>query len=130
MLPFQLIEYPSDGGGLSVRQFEDEFLSAVSLGQCQQYRLCLGLAYDQIHFPVPALRPLSDVCGPVLNAGKFRMCNALLCIVLLLLFPALVPEVLVGQGQKDPLIYVAIQSADTDAGLPLPEPPQGSICPR
>ena len=67
MLPFQPVEYASDGGRLSVRQFEDKLLSAVSLRQRQQDRAGLGFADDQIHLPVSALRPLADVCRPVLN---------------------------------------------------------------
>lgn len=130
MLPFQLIEYSADGGGLPVRQLEDEFLPAVSLRQRQQDMVGLGFADDQIHLPVSALRPLPDVCWSVLYAGQFWVCDALFSIVLLLLLFALVPEVLVGQCQKDPLIYVAIQSADTDAGLKAVLPCRRQGCRR
>ena len=69
MLSFQLVKNTSDGGCFSVRQLEDQLLSTVSLGQCQQYRFRFGLSDDQVHFPVPALRALPYVRGPVLNAG-------------------------------------------------------------
>ena len=56
------------------------------------------------------------------------MRDALLGIVLLRLLLALVPEVLIGQGQKDPFIYVAIQSAYTDAGLKVVPPCRRQSC--
>ena len=73
MLPFQPVEYTSDGGRLSVRQFEDKLLSAVSLRQRQQDMAGLCLSDDQIHLPVSALRALPDVCRPVLYTGQLRV---------------------------------------------------------
>lgn len=73
MLPFQPVEYASDGGRLSVGQLEYKLLSAVSLRQCQQDMAGLCLSDDQIHLPVSALRALPDVCRPVLYAGQLRV---------------------------------------------------------
>ena len=73
MLSFQSVEYPSDGSRLSVGQLEYKLLSAVSLRQCQQDMAGFGLADDQIHLPVSALRPLPDLCRSVLYAGQLRV---------------------------------------------------------
>lgn len=112
MLPFQLVEYTSDGGCLSVGQLEYKLLPAVSLRQRQQDMAGFGLADDQIHLPVPALRPLPDVCWSVLYAGHLRVRyprHGLLGLDLL--FP-LLPEVTIAQLVKDLLVYVAVQCAD------------------
>ena len=112
MLPFQPVEYTSDGGRLSVRQFEDKLLSAVSLRQRQQDMAGLCLSDDQIHLPVPALRPLPDVCWSVLYAGQLRVRHPRRGLLGLdLLFP-LLPEVTIAQLVKDLLVYVAVQCAD------------------
>ena len=73
MLPFQPVEYTSDGGRLPVRQFEDKLLPAVSLRQRQQDMAGLCLSGDQIHLPVSTLRPLPDLCRSVLYAGQLRV---------------------------------------------------------
>lgn len=84
-LLFQLIEDPSDGGGLPVGQFAYDLLPAVSLRQGQQYRPALGLPDDQIHLPVSGLRTLLDMRRPLLDARQLRVHHpgrGLLCLAL------------------------------------------------
>lgn len=112
MLPFQPVEYTSDGGRLSVRQFEDKLLSAVSLRQRQQDMAGLCLSDDQIHLPVSALRALPDVCRPVLYAGQLRVRYPRRGLHGPgFLFP-LLPEMSVAQLIKHLFVDVTVQCAD------------------
>ncbi len=113
---FQPIKDRPHCGGLFVLQQEDTLPQGLALGEGQERPLAPGLAHHQVHLLVAVFLPLPDAFRPVRDRGQLRMRHpADRPVPSLSLFP-LLPEVLVAQAEEHPLVYVAVQGGDADAG--------------
>ena len=100
-----------------VRELEEKRLSRAPLNHGQQYGPAPVLPDDQVNFPMPFFLPLIDLLRPGGDRRQFRVGYSLDRLVSPFLFLPLFPQVLVGQMEEDPLLYVAVQGADADGGM-------------
>ena len=117
----QTVKDGPDGGRLAVRQLEDQLPAGQPLGEGQETGPGPGLAYDEVHLPVPPLQPPADKPRPVRYAGKCRVGDPALRLLLFLLL-ALLPQVLIGKLEEHLLLDVAVQGIHGDSHGEAPFP--------